>query len=271
MNEAPSIPLLADAVHVDRGTRRVLSGVSVSAGRGEVLGLIGPNGAGKTTLLRALLGLQPLAAGRIAIAERALEHWPRAALGRQIAYLPQAGGEAWPVRVERFVTLGRLPHLEPWRGPSRRDREIVAEAMAATDVARFAHRPVTALSGGERTRVHLARTLAVGAPILLVDEPVTGLDPYHQLQVMEMLRDQARERDRTVVVVLHDLTLAHRFCDRLALLAHGRIAAHGPPGAVLRPDIIGDVYHVSLFQGADGAVTLPWTRITDDTRGETAA
>lgn len=246
---------------VRRGGRTVLSDVGAEAHAGELLGLIGPNGAGKTTLLRAAMGLAPHEDGHVEILGTALADWNRAALGRHLAYLPQSGGEAWPIRVDRFVALGRLPHLEPWRGPGPSDLSAIDEAMTAADVAEFAPRPITALSGGERARVHLARALAVGAPILFADEPIAGLDPYHQLQVMEMLRDQAVVQGRAVVVVLHDLTLAHRFCHRLVLLKDGRLYAEGTPAMVLTRSALSEAYGIRTAAAGDlSAVVLPWER-----------
>lgn len=259
----PASALTIESVSVRRGAASVLSSVSTNAHYGELIGLIGPNGAGKTTLLRAAMGLQSMESGQIRLGGKDLADWGARALGRHLAYVPQSGGEAWPIRVDRFVALGRLPHLEPWRNPRPTDAQAVDAAMKAADVTEFADRPVTALSGGERARVHLARALAVEAPILFADEPIAGLDPYHQLHVMEILRRQAVEDQRCVVVVLHDLTLAHRFCDRLVLLKDGRIYADGPPDTVLTPQALKDAYSVVPAGPVDLAdIVLPWSRMT---------
>lgn len=251
---------------VRHGARIVLSSITAKVWPGELIGLIGPNGAGKTTLLRAAMGLLPLVAGQVRILGRSLTTWTPAALGRQLAYMPQGGEEAWPINVDRFVGLGRLPHLEPWRGPAPEDLRIIRDAMTVSDVARLATRPVTALSGGERARVHLARALAVGAPILFADEPIAGLDPYHQLQVMEMLRQQADIHHRTVVAVLHDLTLAHRFCHRLLLIKDGRLYAEGTPETVLTPRALSEAYNVRPARPADlDNIVIPWR--PDDAQG----
>jgi iron complex transport system ATP-binding protein len=153
---------------------------------------------------------------------------------RTIAYLPQNGTVAWPLPVRDVVALGRLPHGEqPDRLPIRGE-EAVVRAMQAVSLQGFEHRPVTELSGGERARVLLARALATQAPVLLVDEPVAALDPRHQLVVLDVLRSQAGA-GATVVAVMHDLSLAARFADRLVLMLDGRIAAYGPPAEVLTP------------------------------------
>ena len=173
----------------------------------------------------------------------------------------------WPLTVARLVALGRLPHLEPFRAPGVEELAVLRRVMQETDTAVFAARRVGDLSAGERARVLLARALAVEAPFLLADEPVAALDPYHQLHVMELL--QARAGAGTgVLVVLHDLTLAARFCDRLILLDEGRIAASGTPKEVLNPDRLKSVYHVEPLDIAGNPaiqnlpLVLPWRRLT---------
>ena len=214
--------LSGTGIAVRRGGVSVLAGVNFRLEEGEMVGLIGPNGAGKTTLLRALCGLQRREAGQIAILGDDLERLPRDHLARLLAYLPQGGGSQWGVAVETLVTLGRLPHRGPWRGPSPADAAAVESAMRACDVLQFAERSVSQLSGGELARVLLARALAGEPAILLADEPVAGLDPGHQIDVMAILRERTAAR-AGVAVVMHDLTLAARHCDRLVLLDRGGI------------------------------------------------
>jgi iron complex transport system ATP-binding protein len=247
--------LSASAVSVSLGDAQILGGLDLRISAGEVVGLIGPNGAGKTTLLRAMAGLLPLDHGEIHITGRPLQRIDRRALARTLAYLPQHGDSHWAVTVETLVMLGRLPHLGPWRAPSDADRAAVAQALDACDVAQFRDRPVTHLSGGERTRVLLARALASEPRVLLADEPVAGLDPGHQLDVMEKLRDLAAS-GAGVVVVMHDLTLAARFCNRLALLYDKRIVTDGHPAAVLSPDTLARCYGIRAYHGSAGGSTI---------------
>jgi iron complex transport system ATP-binding protein len=164
--------------------------------------------------------------------------------------------------VERLVALGRLPHQGPWQAMSDSDRVAIGRAMAATDVGHLAGRVITHLSGGERLRVHLARALATEPEVLLADEPVAALDPYHQLQAMELLRDTAH-RGGAVLVVLHDLSLALRYCDRLVLLDGGRMVASGPPAEVLDDTRLAEVYQVTALRGRheDVPYLLPWRRL----------
>lgn len=245
----------AHDISVRRGGRLAVDGLSLALQPGTLVGLIGPNGAGKTSLLRALCGLDPLAAGRITYGGRSRDDIGPRAFGRTLAYLPQGGRIHWPMRVEDVVALGRLPH-----GAARLDA-AARRAMDLADVAHLAGRTTGTLSGGERARVLLARVLAVEAPILLADEPVAALDPYHQLQVMELLRATARA-GVTVVAVLHDLTLAARFCDRLALMAQGALSAEGAPAEVLSAERMEAAFRVTLTRGAqDGEpFVLPWRR-----------
>ena len=250
------------AVHdlsVAFGDRQVLDGINVSFSTGSLIGLIGPNGAGKTTLLRAMIGSQALDRGRIQWNGSDLGDLNRRTIAQNIAYLPQGGVCHWPLTVERLVALGRLPHQSPWQKQSTEDTRVITAAMTETDVATLAQRTVTTLSGGERMRVLLARALATSPEMLLADEPVASLDPYHQLQVMTLLQSMAR-RGAGVVVVLHDLTLAARFCDRLVLLSEGRVMGDGSPDEVLSVENLAASYRVSALRGSENGepFIVPW-------------
>ncbi|MEM6742687.1 MAG: ABC transporter ATP-binding protein [Pseudomonadota bacterium] len=254
--------LRARGVTVDLGGRAALDGFDLDAGAGEVVGLIGANGAGKSTALKAMARLLRRRAGEVRLDDRPIERFGARELARRLAYLPQGHQVNWPMSVERLVGLGRLPWRGPFAGPSAADAIAVADAMERADVSRFAGRAATELSGGERARAALARALAVEAEILFADEPVASLDPYHQLQVMELLRGAAGD-GTLVIVVLHDLTLASRFCDRLVLLAEGRLVAEGAPSEVLAPERLAQAYGVEGFVGEHDAerFVLPWRRL----------
>ncbi len=251
--------LRAEGLRVALGRRQVLHGLDLDLSERELVGLIGPNGAGKTTLLRALAGLLAPEAGRVTLSGKPLASLPPRSLAREVGYLPQGGGSYWPVTAAELVMLGRMPHLGPWRKPGARDEAAVAAALAATDAAHLAARKVTQLSGGERMRVLLARALAGEPRLLLADEPVSGLDPYHRLEAMEHLRALARD-GKGVAVVLHDLTLAARYCDRLVLLDGGGIVAEGAPSDVLSADRLASVYRVRALHGFEGGepFVVPW-------------
>ena len=248
----------AEKLTVRFGAATVLDGVGLGLGAGEVVGLIGPNGAGKTTLLRVLADLLSASAGEVRYDGKRRSELGRAALARRLSFLAQGGDVYWPLRVDHIVALGRLPHRRPFAGMSAQDHAAVERAMTAADIEHLRFRTSATLSGGERMRVLLARALAVESEILLADEPVAALDPLHQLRIMELLRSTARE-GAGVVVVLHDLTLATRFCDRIVLLGGGRILLDGAPSE-LTDDLIAEAYGVAAFRGEHGGqpFVLPW-------------
>lgn len=242
-----SILIEAEGLCVRLGAAPVVRDLGLSVTAGEFVGLIGPNGAGKSTLLRALAGLLPFS-GAVRLQGQALSALSAEARALRIAYVPQEHEIAWPVPVETLVGLGRTPHRTAFSPLSDRDRQAVREAMARMDVARFAERPATALSGGEKARVLMARALAQETPLLLADEPAAGLDPAHQIALMRLFRSLAGE-GRGVVASLHDLGLAARWCSRLILLHEGEIAAEGPPEAVLTAETLRKIYSVTGFFG----------------------
>lgn len=243
MSAMPSLTL--SHVNVTFDARPVLTDVSLNLNGGGLVGLIGPNGAGKTTLLRVCAGLIDPLAGAVQLDGRTLADWPRASRARRLGYLAQERTALWPVAAARLVALGRLPHLGPWDSLSDADEAAVLAAMQATDVTHLTDRPVTALSGGELTRVLVARLLAGAPDVVLADEPVSGLDPAHAMQVLDILRTRAGA-GATVIVVLHDLTWAARYCDRLVLMDQGRIVADGAPTAVLTPEHLSRYYGIGV-------------------------
>ena len=239
----------------------IVNAASLSVASGELVGLIGPNGAGKSTLLKAMLGLRPRSSGDIQLDGRDFLAMPAEARARAVAFLPQDRRVEWGLPARDIVMLGRYPHRARFGAPSPDDRAAVARALDAVDGHSFIDRPVTVLSGGERTRILLARALAVEAPILLADEPIAALDPYHQLHVMEILRDRAHA-GAAVLAVIHDLALAARFMDRLVLMDEGSIAAEGRPADVLTPENLASIYRIK--PGADHG----WSRIAASSTSE---
>lgn len=255
--------LEAHEVGLAFGTRNVLERVCLRLEAGEFVGLVGPNGAGKTTLLRLLAGLVAPDAGYVSLDGRPLLRVSRDERARKIAALFQGTGIGWPMRVREVVALGRLPHRGAFAGQSEADRAAVSRAMAMTEVAHLADRIEPSLSSGERMRVLLARALAVEADMLLADEPITALDPAHQLDAMELLRKVAH-RGTGVVAVLHDLTLAARFCDRLVVIANGCVQADDRPELALTDETLSGVFGIGALRGihADGTrYVLPWQRL----------
>lgn len=250
------VSLVLDRVGVTLGRRAVVRGVSATFAAGSLTGIVGPNGAGKSTLARAMLALLP-ASGTVRLDDRDVAAMSRGDLARRIAYLPQGQTLHWPLTVERLVGLGRLPHLAPMSKISEADAEAIERAMARADVLDLRHRIATELSGGERARALFARALAVEAPALIADEPLASLDPGHQIDVMELMRAEA-DAGALVIAVLHDLTMAARYCDRLLLIDKGMVAADGAPADVLTPDHLRAVYGIEAEVRLDGA----WPTIT---------
>lgn len=247
-------------LNVYRRQRHILKCVNVSAHEGEVVGLIGANGSGKSTLLKAILGLLPVESGKVEIMGKHQDTYQRSELAKAIAYMDQDNECNWPLQVRSVVELGRMPHQAPFTSLTDEDHDIVNTVMKTVCVEALAERTLNLLSGGEKHRVLLARALASQPAILLADEPVAGLDPYHQLHLMELFRDQA-QAGKTIIVILHDLTLVSRYCDRLVLLSEGNVLANGEPKEVLDTDNLREAYgiHAQYFENEGKQAVIPWS------------
>ena len=256
-------PLSARALaHTYPGDVLALDGVDLELQPRELLGVIGPNGSGKSTLLRLLAGLLPLQRGEVLVAGRPLAELPPRERAQLIGVVPQALSSVPEVTVESFVLGGRYARIARWRGATAKDARAVGYALAACDTETLGARRLADLSGGQRQRVLVARALAQEAQILLVDEPTAALDLEHQVRVFDLLARLA-DNDRAVIVVTHDVNLASQFADRVMLLDRGRVVASGPPGDVLRQQVLEPVYGPHLHYGRmpppDGrAFVLPW-------------
>ena len=259
----------ADRLSWSYGSAQVLRAVSLTAPHGRVLGLIGPNGSGKTTLLRILYGALRSPSGTIAVDGDLLSVLPPREAARRLAVVVQeTGGEA-SMTVAEIVLLGRAPHLSAFQRARVEDHAIAARALSHVGATHLATRPFSALSGGERQRVLIARALTQQATHLLLDEPTNHLDIRYQHEVLGLVAGLAHELRRTVVVVLHDLNLAARYCDDLVLLGNGGIAASGPVEAVLAPEVLEPVYGIGIERvESDGELHLLFhpftTRVEED-------
>ncbi|MFC0244380.1 ABC transporter ATP-binding protein [Falsochrobactrum ovis] len=235
--------LSVNGLQLSFGHRTVLSGVSFEAEPGEFIGLIGPNGAGKTSLLKAILGLIA-SDGQLSLENRDLRNMTNQEKARHLAYLPQEREVAWPVAVKTLVSFARAALKPMFEGQDDEDIKLVEAAMRRMDVIRFCDRVVSELSGGEKARVLIARVLAQNTPIILADEPVAGLDPAHQLGLMEVFASLAAE-GRTVIASMHELSLAAGYCTRLIVLDQGKVVADGPPTKVLSEELLRSVYGIN--------------------------
>ena len=245
--------LQAKDVQVRLGGKAVVDGVSAVFEGGTVTAILGPNGAGKSTFLACLAGLRRPQFGQVDLDRDDVLAMPPRARARRIGVLPQTQEVAWAVEARILVGLGRTPFIGS-SGLSIEDAAAIDRAMAAAGVVELADRNVTTLSGGERGRVLIARALAGEPEWLLADEPLTGLDPGHQLDAGELFRSLAHDQGRGVVVTLHDLSLAARIADRIIVMAAGKVLADGPPGEALSPAVMEQAYGVraQVTAGAGG-------------------
>ncbi|MCM9082342.1 ABC transporter ATP-binding protein [Streptomyces spororaveus] len=227
----------------------VVRGAGLDIAPGETVGLLGPNGCGKSSLLRCLAGLRVPDAGTVRYDGRSIRDWSARRIARRIAFVEQDSAFDTDLRVADVVGLGRTPFRDPWRGPDATDRAVVAAALDRVGLTELAGRSWKGLSGGERQRAHIARAFAQQPYALLLDEPTNHLDVKHQLELMELLAGTGQ----TVLVALHDLTLAARHCDRLLLMHEGRLIASGAPAAVLTAE------HLARVFGVDAELTTDAT------------
>lgn len=224
----------------------VLADISLTIKQGEFVGIIGPNGAGKSTLLRLVAGLLPLREGEVLISSRPIKKYSRRQLSQLMAFVPQSFEIAFNFGCLDLVMMGRYPYLSPLSPESDHDRRVVQRAMEETEVWQFRNRTLSDLSGGERQRVVLASALAQEPRILLLDEPTASLDLRHQMHFYEIVTALRRDSGMTVVSVTHDINLAAKFCQRLLVLNHGRVAAFDTPAGILRKDLLEAVYQVDV-------------------------
>ncbi|GAB3447451.1 ABC transporter ATP-binding protein [Actinophytocola sediminis] len=236
--------------------RPIINDIGLAIDPGQTVGLIGPNGSGKSTLLRCLAGLRTPTAGAVRYDELDIATWSQRRIAQRLAFVEQSSDSDSDVRVADVVALGRTPFRDRWRGLSPADDAIIDAALARLDLTGLRDRHWSTLSGGERQRAHIARVLAQRPWGLLLDEPTNHLDIRHQLELMALLAGT----DQTVLVALHDLGLAARYCDRLVLLAGGELVADGPPAAVLTAERLAAVYQVdaSVDRDRHGHLTISY-------------
>jgi iron complex transport system ATP-binding protein len=239
-------------IRVQRGTRLVLNDVSLQAHSGEFIAVVGPNGAGKSTLLSVLAGLLKPDAGTVKLDEHAVGSLAGRRLAQQRAYLPQNPRCEWPIAVERLVALGLTPTLPAFGRLPAGFADRINAALEACDLLQHRAQPATTLSGGELTRAMLARALVGNPEVLIVDEPISGLDPRHALDTAERLRNLARA-GKLVIASIHDLTLAGRYASRIFALKGGSVQGDGPTGSTLTPELIHRTFEVRACVSGSGS------------------
>ena len=249
--------LRAEALGVVIEARTILFPTDLAFGRGRIVGIIGHNGSGKSTLLKCLARQLVPTAGRVVLNGQAADTWGARAFARQLGYLPQQTPSSTGLTGRELVAFGRYP----WHGPLGRvgphGRLAVADAMALTGTTGFADRPIDQLSGGERQRVWIAMLVAQETAFILLDEPIAALDLAHQIEILGMLRTLSRRRNAGVVLVMHDINMAARFCDTIVALRGGSVIADGPPAAILRSDVLETIYGIPMRILADESTGLP--------------
>jgi iron complex transport system ATP-binding protein len=234
------------AMHAAYGSHDVLRGIDLRVSAGEAVAIIGPNGCGKTTLLRVVSGVHARASGSVRIEGSDVSRMPAAEIARRVAVVAQSAPLPEGFTAIEVVLMGRTPHLKLLESESMRDVEVVRRAMERTGCWDLRHRFVQELSGGERQRVIIARALAQQPSLLLLDEPTSHLDIQHQVETFRLVVSLCREEKLAAVAVVHDLTLAAAFADRVAIMEHGRIVADGRPADVLRADVVARVYGIPV-------------------------
>ena len=232
---------------ISLGGKQVLRDVSFSLRRGEYVAVVGPNGAGKTTMLKCFDRLLPGGSGELAIDGRPRDAYRQKDLARLVAYVPQADSRMIPFSVEQFLLMCRYPHLSPFSPASKKDRQAVSEAMSRTKTTEFMGRKLSTLSGGERQKVYIAAALAQGAHIWLLDEPTTFLDYHRQNEIMALLASVNKEIGLTILSVTHDLNHAVLETDRVLALKDGRVVFNGPPGDIMRADVLERIYDTPVL------------------------
>lgn len=244
----------------------VLKDITFSVNEGEMIGIIGPNGAGKSTLLKTIRGLLPMQSGQICMFDTEIQNYSEREFARCVAYLQQQVDFSFGYTGKELVMAGRYPYLDWWQGERVEDEIIVKQCMEYTGVWDLAEKPVDQVSGGQKQRILLAKVLAQKTPLLFLDEPTTGLDIVYQEEIFRFCKALCKA-GKTVIMVVHELNLAAKFCDRLLLVANGGILSDGEPDEVLTSEYLSDAYKAPvnvLKNPASGGVEVTIIPREDD-------
>ena len=237
----------------------VLRDISLNFETGEFAGVIGPNGSGKSTLLKLIGGILPSSSETVFFKNRELSHYKKKELAISIAWIPQEKQMAFPFKVIDIVLMGRHPYLSPLSFEGENDYQIAEEAMKQTQVLEFAHRSFNEISGGEKQRVMIASAISQKPEVMLLDEPTSALDIKYQIEILSILQHLNEVENKSLILAMHDLHLASKFCKRLVLLKQGQVFCEGTPAEVLKKEILEEVYEVKvkIFQDdEDGSLLV---------------
>ena len=240
----------------------ILNDINLELKSGEMLGIIGPNGAGKTTLLKLLARITEPFTGTLTFLEKPYYDIEAKPFAKQIAYLEQNAPVNWPLLVEKVIELGRSPYQNSYKKLTNDDDAAIRKAIHATGIDRLLGRTISTLSQGEKMLVALCRVFSSEPKVILADEPIATLDPYHQLLIMELLQEQTRaDQNHAAIVVLHDLSHAARFCDRLVLMHEGKIVSSGSAEEVLSSHNLREFYKINCYSDFAQGLFQPLNRI----------
>lgn len=237
-------------LHVNLGNKEVLKGIDFSVSSDERVVVVGPNGCGKSTLLRTISGIIKPEAGVVKLDDASLSSLPRRTRARKLGFLGQSDVAPMMTTVREHVGIGRHPHRRLFRQNMIEDEQAISDAIQLCEVDHLIDRPVERLSGGERQRVRIATLLAQSPSMMLLDEPFTGLDIEHQYALLHLL-SQMHQQGRLVMVVLHDLSIAMRFFDRVLVIHEGQLVADGPPHSVMTSNLLETVFRIKATIGHD--------------------
>lgn len=258
MDEVMSTKIRVDNLRAGYNDAVILNGISLELADGDFTGVIGPNGSGKTTLLRAISRALPPVSGSISLDDKNIYSIPARDFAQRVAVVPQDTMVMFDFTVLEVVLMGRSPRLGRFTVESSRDVEIAIDALNRTGTEHLKDRLITALSGGERQRVMLARALAQEPEVLLLDEPTSHLDISYQFEIMDLVKSLNAERGLTILAVLHDLSLASQYCDRLVMVGKGEVQASGSPQDVITPDNIRRVYGAEVWVRRHPTTSRPY-------------
>lgn len=238
-------------VHFSIGDKKILDGITARFEPCRIHGIIGPNGSGKSTLLKNICRIWEPQSGSILIDGKEHTDLPRRVLSSLVTLVPQNTTIGFPISVFDIVSMGRNPHLGRFEGLRQKDREIIERALRQTNIYELKDRNINELSGGEGQLAIIARAIATEAPLILLDEPTSELDIRHTLEIIDILRD-FREQGKTILVSIHDLNLARRFCDTITIMWRGKIFYSGTPEEAFAEENIRTVFDVNVREYKNG-------------------